>query len=166
LLVVIAVILVFVGLMLPAVQAAREAARRMRCSINLKQVTLATHNYESALKALPTVTGSSSFSAQARILPHIEQADLDELFDFELPLFTGPAWMPRFNPALRPAIETVVPTFSCPCDPGDRMFGTTYANNAQRFTTGVNYMFSYGIAIRRLLPNWRYGLAGLMDRLP
>ncbi|MEM6366462.1 MAG: DUF1559 domain-containing protein [Planctomycetota bacterium] len=144
LLVVIAIIGVLVGLLLPAVQAAREAARRMSCSNNMKQMALATHNYESAFKVIPAMTGSSSFSVQARILPNIEQAGLSELINFELPLLTGPPWRAQFNPALRESIETVVPTFLCPSDIGDPRFGTTFADGTDGFSAGLSYMFSYG----------------------
>ncbi|WP_413433377.1 DUF1559 domain-containing protein [Crateriforma spongiae] len=144
LLVVIAIIGVLVGILLPAVQGAREASRRMSCSNNLKQMALATHNYESAFKVIPAMTGSSDFSVQARILPNIEQAGLSDLINFDQPLLTGPPWMARFNPNQRQAIETVVPTFQCPSDPGDRLFETTYADGADGFSAGLNYMFSYG----------------------
>lgn len=144
LLVVIAIIAILVGLLLPSVQAAREAARRMSCSNNLKQVALATHNYESAFKVIPAMTGSSDFSVQARILPYIEQAGLSELIDFEKPLLTGPPWLARFNPEQREAVETLVPTYLCPSDPGEKYFGTTFSDGAEGFSAGLNYMFSYG----------------------
>ncbi len=77
LLVVIAIIGVLVALLLPAIQAAREAARRMSCANNMRQVALAMHNYESANKNFPPslFIGPNQYrwSAQARILPYIEQ---------------------------------------------------------------------------------------------
>lgn len=144
LLVVIAIIGILVGLLLPAVQSAREAARRMSCSNNMKQIALATHNYESAFKKIPAMTGSSSYSVQARILPQLEQAGLTELIDFDQPLLLGPAWMARFNPALRDSVETVVPTFLCPSDIGDRTFPTTFSDGLAGRSGGLSYMFSYG----------------------
>ena len=78
LLVVIAIIGILVGLLLPAVQAAREASRRMSCGNNLKQLGLALHNYESAMRRFPpsaNTTGGSAnqpWSAQAALLPFLE----------------------------------------------------------------------------------------------
>lgn len=144
LLVVIAIIGVLVGLLLPAVQSAREAARRMSCSNNMKQIALAVHNYESSFKVIPAMTGSSSFSVQARILPFLEQAGLEDLINYELPLLVGPPWMARYNPVQRRAIETVVPTYLCPSDIGESQFNTTFADGTDGFTGGLSYMFSYG----------------------
>src|SRR5688500_310532 len=85
LLVVIAIIGVLVAMLLPAVQAAREAARRMSCQNNLKQVALAMHNYESAIGVYPpsfcivpgtVLSGNNgSWSAQGRLMPYIEQGN-------------------------------------------------------------------------------------------
>ncbi len=94
LLVVIAIIGILVGLLLPAVQAAREAARRMQCSNNLKQMTLAAHNYESTFKRFPpmqcgtgalhpgTIQGAAQrfgMSGHYALLPYIEQSALFSL---------------------------------------------------------------------------------------
>ena len=88
LLVVIAIIGVLVSLLLPAVQQAREAARRMQCSNNLKQVALALHNVESAQGAFPpggvtSSTGSYGHSWWMETLPYLEQQNVYDQFDFD-----------------------------------------------------------------------------------
>lgn len=87
LLVVIAIIGLLVALLLPAVQAARESARRSQCANNLKQIGLALHNYHDVQNAFPNSdTGGSIGRASAftPILPYLEQAPAYSLYDFSL----------------------------------------------------------------------------------
>lgn len=84
LLVVIAIIGILIALLLPAVQAAREAARRMSCNNNLKQIGIGMHNYLSALKSFPpgvifvnaSTTTTYAYGWQVQLLPYIEQTPL------------------------------------------------------------------------------------------
>jgi type II secretory pathway pseudopilin PulG len=81
--VVIAIIGVLVALLLPAVQAAREAARRMSCSNNLKQLSLALHNYEDTHKTFPpSGIDSNQMSWVVLLLPFFEQKSLYDQFNF------------------------------------------------------------------------------------
>src|SRR5262245_45504848 len=87
LLVVIAIIAILIGLLLPAVQKVREAAARMSCQNNLKQLGLALHNRESACGCMPasrTFPNNLSFSVQSQLLGYIEQDNAYRLIDFSV----------------------------------------------------------------------------------
>lgn len=131
LLVVIAIIGILVALLLPAVQAAREAARRTQCLNNLKQIGLALHNYHDTYKVFPFGQGGTAnrYSALSLMLPFMEQAPLHSQIDFNYAP-TAPV-----NDAAR---LTELSTFRCPSDlrnPQPQMGGAT------------NYMANKGAGI-------------------
>ena len=117
LLVVIAIIGILLALLLPAVQAAREAARRIDCANRLKQLALAVHIYESAFRRLPplaevkrTETGAirtSYMGPHSRILPYIEQGAITNHMD------TSTYYADPFNKSI---VGRVLPCFLCPSE--------------------------------------------------
>ncbi len=137
LLVVIAIIAVLIALLLPAVQMAREAARRTQCRSNLKQIGLALHNYQATHQVfpfgkgldyravLPGVPVYPRWSTQSLILPELEYAHLYNNINFSFPPETPGmggviAFMPAYqNPGRVNAAEcrTPIELFLCPSDP-------------------------------------------------
>jgi prepilin-type N-terminal cleavage/methylation domain-containing protein/prepilin-type processing-associated H-X9-DG protein len=160
LLVVIAIIAVLIGLLVPAVQKVREAANRMSCTNNLKQLGIAMHSYHDANQKFPAnqqqvgVNVWESLSATYWILPYIEQ---DALFKtVTIPANApvqgassagsgnGTNWSAAYNGAMNTAIKTMV----CPSATAGPRRG---ANNRGWDGPGSNYGWSYG---SRIYANW------------
>ena len=146
LLIVIAVIGVLVGLFLPATRFSREAARRMNCSNNCKQIGLALHNYHSAHRHLPsamagTLGNSQRLSGLVALLPFMEQQALweqiahpAEINGVSYPAMGPEPWDSAYTPW-----TVQVPTLRCPSDAGQRKaLGLT------------NYAFCIGDSARQI----------------
>lgn len=145
LLVVIAIIGVLVSLLLPAVQQAGEAARRMQCQNNLRQLGLAMHMYEDTFKQFPMNGGSTGYSPQARLLPYIEQQNLQDQLNFSVPVFTGPGGNQIPNPVYLSVFPASISTFLCPSDPSPKVYSVPLGNPSQVYRFGANnYMVSTG----------------------
>ena len=133
LLVVIAIIGILIAMLLPAVQAAREAARRLQCANHLKQIGLALHNYHDRYNIFPTSTtgavgsggacGNGFYSWLARILPDVEETGLCDSIDFSVGMMdtcnqtSSSDYSSLSISATHPnaaAAATVVPTYVCP----------------------------------------------------
>ena len=146
LLVVIAIITVLISLVLPAVQQAREAARRVQCRDHLKQFGLALHNYVSTHNILPPgytykpdtssapVSNGSGFGWGAMILPFLEQTALYQQFDWNVPLHAA---------ANQQARERPLPIFICPADYFSTMGFVEMGPTPERYAM-ASYAGSFG----------------------
>jgi len=158
LLVVIAIIAVLIALLLPAVQSAREAGRRMQCTNNLKQIGLALHNYIGALNSLPFGKGNNyqnvlpmapvyaRWSTHSQILGFFEQTPLFNAINFNLP--PESPFMDNYNMGFMPVFQDpnrenstvstmAISAFLCPSDPAS-------ASGPPGFDSGNNYFGNEG----------------------
>jgi prepilin-type N-terminal cleavage/methylation domain-containing protein/prepilin-type processing-associated H-X9-DG protein len=125
LLVVIAIIGILVALLLPAIQAARESARRSQCTNNLRQFGLALHNYEAAKKRFPAGLVSNDAgneiyaTAHVALFPYYEESGLDSLWDQKK----------QFSQQPPEALATVVPGFVCPSNDKENPFVLSVLGN-------------------------------------
>ncbi len=126
---------VLAALLLPAVQAAREAARRTTCANNLKLIGLAMHNYHDVYKTIPPAfipdeDGEPERSWRALVLPFLDQQPLHEQYDF------NESWDAAENQF---AVATDLPTYRCPSDPASSPTQTSYV-----LLTGPGTIFEEG----------------------
>ncbi len=167
LLVVIAIIATLVAILLPAVQQAREAARRSTCKNNLKQLGIALHNYHDTYNTLPpgcmltnefqdagnTIRmGGRRKGAHVSILPYIEQGAIYDMFAADN--FVRTPWDTAFTPN-----QAKIGVLQCPSDPSS----TENANNGH-----TNYMFSRGDSLQdnnRWAGNGGRGMRGMFPQL-
>jgi prepilin-type N-terminal cleavage/methylation domain-containing protein len=175
LLVVIAIIGILVALLLPAVQAAREAARRAQCSNNLKQVALGLHNYELVNKCFPpSVNFPNGTNPETEtvhyanwlilLLPYIEQQPLYTQFNLNVP---------TTDPVHRDARGRRISTLLCPTDPnngegntfhstaeGDNWARGNYAANGSLGAYSTTWWVAAGPSAPRWTSSWHRGVMG------
>jgi prepilin-type N-terminal cleavage/methylation domain-containing protein/prepilin-type processing-associated H-X9-DG protein len=137
LLVVIAIIAILIGLLLPAVQRVREAASRIQCQNNLKQIGIGLHNYHDSLKMFPPGRMSPdmmSLSAHSQFLPWMEQDNLMNSMN----MMAGP-----WDQGNALSLVTTVKIFLCPSD-GKRVSPQGWAASNYRANEGTSLAYYYG----------------------
>lgn len=146
LLVVIAIIAILIALLLPAVQQAREAARRAQCKNNMRQIGLALHLYHDTAQVFPPgwlgVTngvqdpeGENGFSWGTLILSNLDQGPLYNQFDFRLPMDAAPN---------RDLLQTRLQVFRCPSDPAQQTYPMEDRNGTAITMATANYAGVFG----------------------
>ncbi len=149
LLVVIAIIGILVALLLPAVQAAREAGRRASCSNNLKQIGLAVHNWHDTFKALPPSRLEDGFADWAvMIMPQLEQQNLYDQWDLQQ----------NYYAQTQTARETTLPVYFCPSRriPGGQIateVGGTIAGACGDYASNAGHVDRYPNSVGAM--DWR-----------
>ncbi len=145
LLVVIAIIGILVALLLPAVQAAREVARRMQCGNNMKQIGLAIISYEATHGCYPPayVNSPRTHNFAQFILPQLEQQSIYDKYDFTQ------NWNAAAN---KTATEVDISVFVCPSAPGGRNYISDYAACTLYASTAYNKLVGMGVLQNR--PEW------------
>ena len=160
LLVVIAIIGILVALLLPAVQHAREAARRAQCKNNLKQLGLALHSYHDTHglfppSAITTIRysgsccvdyGAPNISGLTLLLPYLEQTALYSQYNFNgLPVQPGSGGQTCYGRLTNDAVDDVdIPIFLCPSDPNTFVQNTGWGMKLEDDCGGTNYIFCAG----------------------
>jgi prepilin-type N-terminal cleavage/methylation domain-containing protein len=157
LLVVIAVIGILIGLLLPAIQASREAARRMQCTSNMRQIGLATLNYETVFKHFPKpyVTVPANHSMFTLILQYMENGGTFKMIDLKK------NWNDAAN---KPGIDTDISTFVCPTAPSGRHYINDYGP-CLTFSTASGNALDNLLKARAIKTRSNYdGLLAVYDR--
>jgi prepilin-type N-terminal cleavage/methylation domain-containing protein/prepilin-type processing-associated H-X9-DG protein len=147
LLVVIAIIAVLISLLLPAVQSAREAARRAQCVNNLKQLSLGVHNYHSVNNSLPMGEASGMVSPFVAILPYIEQKPLFDALNFSVPSVAvqGLGFLSNDLASLTVG-QTYISTYVCPSEVNQGLrdnFGFNYWATSYAWNAGSWHQYAY-----------------------